>query len=469
MSGKFNWDDYEDADAPSRPAADPKAFNWDDYADDVSQGRTAALGVAQGGTMGFADEIGGAIGAATMNEPVRANLEILPDDSPEVVALKKQMQAEQGDVPSNYQLVRDNMRGEWSDAKKVNPGTAFVSELAGGLAVPIPGGAAAQGTKIGARLLRAGGQGAAMGAAYGAGSSEADLLKGEVGDFAIDTGLGALAGAGGGVIGEGVGSTLGWAGRKIKGGFQKNADDATADLLAQESEKLTKRGRSIQGEFGKAVQEPVGNLDRFELALKRLPPGPERDAVEAYLNSPEAIDLLKNAVMNKLDDAPRLHGVMDEKKLAHEAFQASKAQELANRVANAGSNAIKEQVKPRIMKLAHRFVPPAVGALIGGPAGFIAGGVASFAQGAPGLIIRNLVRSPAARQTFWRALLKVTGGSQQKAAGLLRPLMAAEAKGDKALATTAYVLSQKFPEIREALRLVAGLGEGPEASEVAER
>lgn len=441
---------------------DPASIEWDEggtiKAEDMGYGKTAALGASQGASLGFADELWGAADAiGPMILPGGADDAMTPEE--------------------RYRRTRDAMRREWEAAKTVNPKTAFVSELAGGLAVPVPGGAAAQGTKLGTRLLRAGGQGAAMGAVYGAGSSKADLLNGEVGEFALDVGVGALAGAGGGALGEGIGAGLGAAGRGIKARFQSGADDAMSDLVAQKTAAVEKELASKQGQYRSAVQSASRDIEVMAREVDALPPGQLKQDLLDYLNSAEGMALREQVAGNKLVTAPERVQEMAAKLAEFQTAQAGKQQAIQGAVDDALQNFASKQVKPRVSTLGHRFLPAMVGAgagaILGDAQGAgIGGGIGSLialGQGRPGVIIRNLIRSPEVRHKFYRMLLSLTGGNQQKAGGMLRPLMSAEAKGDKALATVSYLLSQKHPEFREALRRVANSEEETEEPPVASR
>lgn len=381
-------------------------------------------------------------------------------------------------MSEQYRLARELNRREMKEAQRANPAEFIAGEVGGGLLLP---GGAAKGAGTAAKALTTGqkfGQaakmGAGLGAGYGAGTSEADLLEGDVGGFALDTAIGAGAGVLGGVAGEGMGQAAGYLGRKMKGAFQRGSDDAMTDLVAQKTEAVDKGIRSQKSEFGAAVADPSRGLDVMRRARDSLPPGPERDAIEAFLASPAALDLEKGVALNQLSRAPEQLAKMTEKRAAYEAAVAGKPAAVQSAVDDALQNFGKKQVKPRLATLGHRFLPAiatgAIGAAIGGSEGAgIGAGVGSLLSlgiGRPGVIIRNLIRSPEVRHKFYNALLRLTGGNQQKAAGLLRPLMAAEQRGDRALATTAYVLSQKSPEMREALRLVAS-SEGPTEPKVA--
>jgi hypothetical protein len=118
-----------------------------------------ARGAAQGATLGFSDELVGAVGAGAD-------------------ALRKMSLS---NLVSDYVARRDAERKANAEAKKRSPIAYGAGQFGGSAATAlVPGGAAA-------KLI-------GMGAAEGLGSSEADLTKGEVVNAALDTGKGASTG-----------------------------------------------------------------------------------------------------------------------------------------------------------------------------------------------------------------------------------------------------------------------------------
>ncbi len=131
-------------------------------------GRAEALGrgALQGVTLGFSDEIAGAIGS------------LFSDKS--------------------YSQIRDESRQANEAAKQAHGGYYLGGELGGGVASAfIPGLNVAKGASVAA----AAGKMALVGGASGLGSSSADLTKGDFAHAAIDTAKAAIAGA---VIGGGA-------------------------------------------------------------------------------------------------------------------------------------------------------------------------------------------------------------------------------------------------------------------------
>lgn len=169
-----------------------------------------AMGSAlQGATLGFADEISGAIGAT-----VGQGLKLVPDAVAERVLSPGLQRARQRPFAENYAGVRDQMRGAQESFAREAPITSTALQVAGGLAT---GGAIAGAARQGAAAaapgavqaagrapmaLRAAGAGAAFGAAGSAGTAES------VGDLATEVPFGALTGAAGGAASNVLGSAV---------------------------------------------------------------------------------------------------------------------------------------------------------------------------------------------------------------------------------------------------------------------
>lgn len=136
----------------------------------------AALGAVQGATFGFADE-GIGLGNVDIGTAVT-------DPSKAV---------------EQYRQGRDEMRAINQLAQQRHENTYLGGEIAGGLATAAaPGG-------VPATLGRVIGTGAIVGGVSGLGASNADLTKGEFGQAAKDTALGAAIGAAGGAAAYGAG------------------------------------------------------------------------------------------------------------------------------------------------------------------------------------------------------------------------------------------------------------------------
>lgn len=177
-------------------------------------------GGAQGITLGFGDEIAGAIGSLFGGK--------------------------------SYRSGRDENRAGNKAAQEANPLLYGGAELAAGLATPIPGLGAA---KAGAGLAVHAGKAALAGGIAGLGSSEADLTRGDFRGAVNDTVSNALLGGAIGLAGGGIGKLVSKAGSK--------ADDLTIRALAGAESKNSgaawqKTRRMVNNPETKAIlREPV--------------------------------------------------------------------------------------------------------------------------------------------------------------------------------------------------------------------
>ena len=204
-----------------------------------STGEAALQGFGQGASFGFSDELAGlGAEAAYLGTPFTPAVGPMLSDE---TAYRLFGTKTAGEHP--YARVRDMMRRENAQAQKGHPIAYAGGQLAGAVATPGPKGAGA------ARLAK---QGAMYGALAGAGLSEADLVKGDVGGAATDTAIGAGTGA---VLAPTVGSISGRIGRWLQKQSQNNALKALG-LRAGISNQLTKRGYESADEareLGKAA------------------------------------------------------------------------------------------------------------------------------------------------------------------------------------------------------------------------
>lgn len=154
--------------------------------------RSTALGVAQGGTADFTDEVGGVAGGILIGDGSR----LTPQAKAELLARGEKIPDQRG----GRELTRDRIRDEDARAQEFHPGKNMAGRVGAGLASAylLPGGAA----KTVAGMMKAG---AGYGALGGLGASEADLEGGEYGRALLDTGAGGVMGAGlSGVAGSAI-------------------------------------------------------------------------------------------------------------------------------------------------------------------------------------------------------------------------------------------------------------------------
>lgn len=154
--------------------------------EDLPQWASGIVGAANGGTAGYADELdaadtaGKSLALRVLNQP----LDLLrPGQLLD-------------DTLDTYRLKREDNRRFTESARRSNPKTFLASEILGGVAMPVPGAGATKGAGLLARMGKSALQGAGLGGAYALGNSNADLTRGQYGDAAVDTVVGAGLGAG---------------------------------------------------------------------------------------------------------------------------------------------------------------------------------------------------------------------------------------------------------------------------------
>lgn len=189
--------------------------------------------LAQGFTLGFADEIeAGVRSAASM-------LGIGEDRS--------------------YEAIRDEIRQKLTNFKKENPGTAITAEVVGAIIPTVALAFASGGTAAPAALARLAGVGAVEGGLTGLGTSESKTVGGMAGDAAT----GAITGAvlspalvvGGRQIASKAGGVVDWAKSKF-GDKASNAIQAELNRLQRQS--------------GKPVEEIIADLESGRLMTDNM-------------------------------------------------------------------------------------------------------------------------------------------------------------------------------------------------------
>lgn len=227
---------------------------------DAGAPRAAALGVSQGGTLGYADEVGGLI-ARFLAQGVPATLggafQPMADDSPDAAAVKAQALAMP--QPSDYELVRNRMRGEAASSAQADPFAFGGGQLGGAIGASVlarrmPG---LRGTGAGGAAL----QGAIEGAVGGLGSSDADLLAGDLVGAQADTArggvLGAAGGAGGEYLGRGLSAFGAWAGRRAGNALSQGSESLEEGLRRWAQERALKAAGYIQSDFPDRIDDAL--------------------------------------------------------------------------------------------------------------------------------------------------------------------------------------------------------------------
>ena len=253
-------DPFEDALA-SVPDDDPFEAALSEVPEQGDANLAGATANAQTQSFGFADEL-------------QAAAETVPYAIGEAAAGRFEL----ADVVDYYKYRRDDYRKETGQLAQSNPtatavgtGVGIATQLAGVNPVSV-----GRGLLTGGRALLSGTpgainavRGAAAGAAYGgvaaAGSSEADLTEGEIGDFAGDVAEGAGTGAKVGLV---AGALLGPAERALAGRTAAAGEKAAAAQAAERDQALLKTGLE-----GKQRKRPDVAKQRAQAVLDEPMPG----------------------------------------------------------------------------------------------------------------------------------------------------------------------------------------------------
>lgn len=178
-------------------------------------------GARQGATMGFADELSGAVGTGLDVGQRLLNELGLAGPSPSQIGEQLKSKGVTGDVgPTDtmemYQTLRDEERAAEKAAMEANPLTYGAGTVAGGIAAsPLMPSAltapiqAAKGAGLGARVAAGAASAIPTGLVAGAGLSEADLTQGNIKGLGEDILTGGLTGAAVGGAIPLAGATLG--------------------------------------------------------------------------------------------------------------------------------------------------------------------------------------------------------------------------------------------------------------------
>lgn len=186
--------------------------DWEEVAfepESTSKLESGLRGLAQGASLGFADELTGAL------ESTAGSLGLVPDKT--------------------YEQSRDESRAQYLKAQTDNPVTYGAGQIGGGLAtMAIPGLNVAKG----ASLARTAGTAALQGGLAGLGSSESD----DVSQMAKDAAVGAGLGLGLGAAGYGAGKLVEKALPSLREGAESTAERLAARSLGAERGTIKKFG-----------------------------------------------------------------------------------------------------------------------------------------------------------------------------------------------------------------------------------
>lgn len=303
--------------------------------------------------------------------------------------------------PAGYTAARDESRAAFKRAEEANPNATTAGGIVGAVGSAfIPGlGELGAAKTLGGAVLG----GAALGAAQGLGSSEADLTEGEVGQAALDIGIGGVVGGAAGALGHGISRGV----EALRGRAAQGVEKAVADRQAADTLAVDKDIASKLGKYRSGVQSASRDLEVLGREGAALP-GEVGERAAAFVDSPQGMAVREQVAGNKLATAPERITEMEALRAEHAAALGGRESEIARRVEQGLANPIKREIAPRAWTLGHRLLPVAlagIGASVGGPEGAAVGtelgAVMALTQGRPGIIIRNALRSPGVRKMLW--------------------------------------------------------------------
>ncbi len=387
--------------APQRRSMREMVASGEASAEEAPRDKTgfwSALGKGggQGITLGFGDEINGAIQAGMAK-----------------------LQGEDKSLAELYHLNRDTFRQEDANAEE-DQGAAFnVGNIAGGLALAPLGGSTAAAKlatyapRLGraASLLRPGGSalsqlvkaGAGLGAATGLGTSEADSL----GEMALDTAVGGTVGAGAGLGGHLLQKALGGAGKWASGKGARllgKADDKIIGLADDAEGAVERTLRSESGTSATAGYKQARNTLDGGIDPSKLSPAKKAafDELMGDLGESGSEGLIPGLAKKKATAA------------AYSEAMETAAERRALKAAELGKSSVKEDAVSLFKSHGQPFAGMAVGGLIGeqfdnSAAGAAVGGVlAGRTRGVQKLL--RLVNKPGNQKALASALRGIGSG-----------------------------------------------------------
>lgn len=231
------------------------------------------MGLGKAASLGYIDEASGLLPEAETLEKVINPLGAAGSALAKYFSGEKPLddvQASDANPPAksrSYGEKRDDYRAQESAAKAGGPKEFLVGELAGGMMVPVPGGAGAKGLK---KIAYSAATGGALGGVAGVGNSEADTVGGVVKDAGIGAAGGAIVAGGLTSAGVGVRKFMG----KAEPAALKAAGAIQRDLKPLSLEERERIGRALLDE---KVIKPFASketiLDRAKAAA--VPAGEE--------------------------------------------------------------------------------------------------------------------------------------------------------------------------------------------------
>lgn len=242
------WDETEPAEESI-----PKWEDTVDVSPEYSPVQSGLMGALQGGTLGFAEEIGG--GAKALYD---------------IATTEKEL----SQLPDLYSKERDILRQEFKKAEAENPAAFMTGNVGAGIGTAfIPGLNVAKGASLAARAGRA----ATIGGITGLGTSEEETLGGQAADVLGGAVLGGALQAGG----EKIAQKLSF--DKLKEALKtgaKKVGNIVADVPEEVTEEVIRRGGTqnivareadeIANELAAKAAESKATLERFKTAGQKL-------------------------------------------------------------------------------------------------------------------------------------------------------------------------------------------------------
>lgn len=250
------------------------------------------------------------------------------------------------DWTQRYRQERDATQGQLDAMEARNPNAALAGKVTGavGSGLVLPGGAAAKGIGLGAKLARGAAVGAGQGAVSGLGNSRADLTRGEFGEAAKDTAIGAGFGAAGGALGAGVGELVEAGQRHLPGMAARKLSEAEARAQAMAAEKVAGQNKVLRSSAGGEAQkvsklaETIRDIEGWDVVPDD--PGALEAAARAALD--KAAKVRQQAKAVGLDDAVDAKGAL--LSAGSKADSANKARAMAD-VYEAGAQRLMERAQ----------------------------------------------------------------------------------------------------------------------------
>jgi len=280
----FKWDDFQEEQKPSTQTA---SFNWDDQEVESSFGdqvKAAVLGLGEGASFGFLDEIGAA-GSAGMNALTGVTGPLAGRDFKS--------------IKDDYKNQRNLLRADMKEAQEKAPVVSGVSNLIGATGSAILTG---NPSTLAGRV----GMSGTVGALAGAGSSEAESAQ----DLLIDS-----------VLGAGMGVAFQYGAEKALPAIGRGIKSAASKVDSYIDPLMTKIGKITANVPEEATERYLQRSSAIKNAKSR------EDLVESLIGEEGALDQLRGYVAAK--DSIAWNALSNEPKM------------LASEITDAGESYIK--------------------------------------------------------------------------------------------------------------------------------